>query len=255
MARAKGVVACDVGNSSIAMGCVVDEEVSHVHRVGPGRMDSLGAALAEVWGACPQPGCIVASSVNAERLAALAAAAAELRQEPLVIGRQVPLPMATDLPNPERIGTDRLCAAAMAFHRLGKACVVADFGTAITIDCVSDDGVFLGGAILPGLSMSAEALARGTAGLPRVDLDRPDWVFGKNTRQAIVGGIIFGARGAMRELTEAYATALGRWPPLVVTGGDAELAVKGYDIVHAIVPDLSLMGIALAYHLSCRDAP
>jgi len=135
----------------------------------------------------------------------------------------------------------------MAYFRLQSACVVADFGTAITIDCVSDNGIFLGGAILPGLHVGAEALARRTALLPEVRLARPEWVFGKDTRQAIVGGLVYGARGALRELTEAYATELGRWPPVIATGGDAELVAGGYDIVQAIVPDLCLLGVALAY--------
>ncbi len=249
MAKAKGILACDVGNSRINLGCVVDDKVPHPRSVEAGRLDSLPEAVAELWGDCPAPKRIVASSVHPGNLKALESAAAALGQELLLVGRDLPLPIQTDLPEPARVGTDRLCSAAMAFHRLGQACVVADFGTAITVDCVSEDGVFLGGAILPGLSMSADALARGTAYLPKVKVDKPDWVFGKDTRQAIIGGIVVGARGALRELTEAYATELGHWPPLIATGGDAELVAGGYDIVHAIVPALSLMGIALAYHL------
>jgi type III pantothenate kinase len=131
------------------------------------------------------------------------------------------------------------------------ACVVGNFGTAITIDCVSDEGVFLGGAILPGLSMGSAALHGGTGQLPPVELAAPDWVFGANTRQAIVGGLIYGARGALRELTEAYATKLGRWPIVIITGGDAALICpdpSGSELVQAIVPDLVLRGVAIAYY-------
>jgi len=143
----------------------------------------------------------------------------------------------------------------MAHFRLETACVVADFGTAITIDCVNDEGVFLGGAILPGLSMGAAALAAGTERLPEVAPAAPDWVFGRDTREAIVGGLVYGARGALRELAEAYATALGRWPPVIATGGDAELVCKGSEIVQAIVPDLCLMGVALAVQMGEVRAP
>ncbi len=101
--------------------------------------------------------------------------------------------------------------------------MVADFGTAITIDCVNDEGVFQGGAILPGLDMAAKSLQAGTAQLPLVELSNPDWVFGKDTRQAIVGGLVYGARGALRELVETYATELGHWPVVILTGGDAAL--------------------------------
>jgi len=167
------------------------------------------------------------------------------------VGRDLPLPAATRLPEPRKIGVDRLCAAAAAFDRLGTACVVADFGTAITIDCVDDEGLFLGGAILPGLHMSAGALARDTAQLPVTEPVNPDWVFGRNTQEAIAGGLVFGARGALRELVESYATALGHWPLVIVTGGDAHLICpdpNASELVQAIVPDLVLRGAAIAYY-------
>jgi len=148
---------------------------------------------------------------------------------------------------------DRLCAAVAAYDRLGTACVVADFGTAITIDCVSDRGVFLGGAILPGLGMAADSLHERTAQLPRVEIAKPDGVFGKDTQQAIVRGILATARGALRELVEAYATELGHWPIVILTGGDAHLVCDDPnegELVQAIVPDLAIRGAALAYYNS-----
>ena len=253
MAKTTDILACDVGSSRIAMGRVCDEQASGVRRVGAADASALAEAMAALWGDGPSPARIVASSVHPGNLAALEAAAGTLGQEILLVGRDLPLPISTDLPAPEKIGVDRLCEAAMAYFRLERACVVADFGTAVTIDCVSDDGVFLGGAILPGLAMGAAALASGTASLPRVELARPDWVFGRDTREAIVGGLVFGARGAMRELTEAYATQLGQWPPVIVTGGDGELVAAGCDFVHAVVPDLCLLGVALAYRVAKAD--
>ena len=228
------------------MGCVIDEEVSHVHRIPPDEFASLDRVVEDLWRQCPAPVRIAACSVQPEYLAALESAAAALDEKVLVVGRDLPLPIETNLSQPERIGTDRLCSAATAYHRIGGACVVADFGTAITIDCVNDDGVFLGGAILPGLRLSADALGRGTSALPAVKLERPGWVFGADTRQAIIGGIVTGARGALRELVESYATELGVWPEVILTGGDAELIGSDCDIVSAIVPDLCLLGVGLS---------
>lgn len=246
MEELRSILACDAGNTRIALGCVTDEQVSLARRLPATDGEGLAEAMSGIWADCPAPRAMAACSVNPASLATLESAAAALGQKVLVVGRDLPLPIATDLPQPQRVGADRLCAAAMAYHRLGQACVVADFGTAITVDCVNDQGVFLGGAILPGLALGADALARGTAALPRVAPERPDWVIGKDTRQAIVGGLVFGARGALRELTEAYATFLGHWPLLILTGGDAELVGGGNDMVQAIVPDLVLMGVALA---------
>ena len=255
MSVRKAVLAVDAGNSRIALGCVAGEEVLRTRRVGCEDASAVGEALAELWDLAEGPKVVVASSVNPEALAVVRdEAGRRIDREVLLVGHEVDRPIETNLPDPASVGTDRLCAAAMAYQRLGSACVVADVGTAMTVDCVSDDGVFLGGAILPGLGMGARALASETAVLPPVELQRPDWVFGTDTRQAMVGGLVYGARGSLRELTEAYATELGAWPPLVLTGGDAELVGQGYDIVHAIVPDLCLMGIALAYHLNPPQA-
>ena len=253
MDQIPSVLACDVGNSTVRLACVQGETIGPVQRLGAGELAGLSGALAELWRQMPQPKKLVAASVNPPAFRALEAAAESISEPVLVIGRDLPLPIETDLPHPGSIGVDRLCCAAAAFDRLGVACVVADFGTAVTVDCVSEDGVFLGGAILPGLTMGAESLHAETAQLPRVKLTEPDWTFGKDTRQAIVGGLIHGARGALRELVESYATKLGHWPVVVLTGGDAALICKDPNasgLVQAIVPDLSLRGVAISYYKS-----
>ena len=246
------VLACDVGNSTIRLATVCGEDVSDVVTVRVGEMGSLAEPLQAMWRGQAAPTEIVASSVNASALKAVEAAADEaIGRETLVVGRDLPLPLDTDLDKPNSVGADRLCCAAAAFDRLGTACVVADFGTAITIDCVNDKGLFLGGAIMPGLAMSAEALCRSTSQLPQVDPARPDWTFGKDTRQAIAGGVVNGARGALRQFVEAYATELQHWLPVIATGGDAELVCDDFatrDLVRAIVPDLALRGTAMAYY-------
>ena len=145
--------------------------------------------------------------------------------------------LKTTLQEPQQVGVDRLVpAAAAAYGRLGQACVVVDLGTAVTIDCVDDDGVFRGGVILPGARMQAAALHSGTAQLPEASLREPDWVFGKNTEEAIIGGIVYGLRGAIRERVEAYATELSEWPLVILTGGDAGLIKMDEGFVQATVP-------------------
>ena len=245
------VLACDVGNSTIHLAHIQGDQVAPMVTLRVDEPASLGPKVAELWSAIPKPRKIVAASVNAPALHVLEAALEAVQEKVLVIGRDLPLPIETDLPHPKGIGVDRLCAAVAAFDRLGVACVIGDFGTAITIDCVNDNGVFLGGAILPGLRMGAEGLSSGTAALPRVELEQPDWVYGKDTRQAIVGGLVYGARGALRELVEDYATDLGHWPVVIITGGDAPLICprpEESDLVQAIVPDLVLRGVAAAYY-------
>lgn len=248
------VLACDVGNTRIALGLCQQEQTSEVRRVAP-QADEVFQALQAVFEQSPAGTIIAACSVNSSNLRVLEAASERLGQQVLLVGRDVPVPIDTHLPEPERIGADRLCTAAMAYHRLEHACVVADFGTAITIDCVNEDGLFLGGAILPGLAMGADALARGTAQLPRVPLAKPEWVYGRNTVEAIAGGLVCGARGAVRGIVEGYATDLGHWPLVICTGGDAELVMGGSDLVQAIVPELCLMGVELAVMAARQPQP
>ena len=249
------VLGCDCGNSTIRIARVRGDEVTSVEVFHLDRLQPLGEALKRIWNEMPDPKAIVAGSVNPAALKALEAAAKEAtQQEVLVVGRDLPLPLDTRLKQPGSIGVDRLCCAAGAFDRLGVACVVADYGTAVTIDCVNSDGVFLGGAIMPGLHAGAEMLHKATAQLPKVDLSKnanPHWVFGADTREAILGGLVYGARGALRERVEVYAAELGSWPLVILTGGDAKLISPNpgqNGLVQAIVDDLCLCGIAIAYY-------
>lgn len=165
------------------------------------------------------------------------------------IGRDVPPSIASSIPPSIATGQDRLLAAAGAFKLLGQACVVVDAGTAVTIDFVDGEGVFQGGAILPGVSMSLRALHEGAPALPLLTPAKPDDAepFGKNTEQAMLNGSIYGIRGAVRLLTERYAERYGAYPMVIATGGDAALLFDGDDLMDRVVPDLALRGIAIAY--------
>jgi len=245
------VLAADVGNTHIRLGAVRGEQVYTERQVPVEGGDELGSALRALWDAMSRPRRVVACSVNDAALDRLRAASLDALDEPIVVvGDDIDLPLKTALKAPGSVGADRLCAAVAAYGRLEQACVVIDAGTAVTIDCVNDDGVFLGGAILPGARMQARALSRETAQLPLVEPRDPDWVFGDDTARAIAGGIVYGLRGAVRERVEAYATELGKWPLVIVTGGDAELIKLDEGFVQAIVPNLCLMGVARAFYQS-----
>jgi len=249
------VLAADVGNSNITLGCVRGDQVYVVQTVPVDAADGLPAMLTEMWEAMTPPRRVVASSVNPPALGTLKAAALAALDEPVaVVGKDLPLPLETDLPEPGAIGTDRLCAAAAAHARLERACVVVDCGTAITVDCVNADGLFIGGAILPGLDLQATALHDQTALLPAVTLKEPEWIFGRNTTEAIITGIVRGARGAVQAIIELYATELKIWPLVIVTGGDARRIGLDPGIVQAIVPELCLIGVARAFYQSLLPA-
>ncbi len=167
----------------------------------------------------------------------------------LVVGSDIPLPMPMDVESPKSVGADRVCAAAAAFARVKQACVVVDFGTAITVNAVGDDGAFLGGAILPGIGLGARALAEHTAALPLVEVREPGTVVGRSTEAALMSGLFYGARGAIREIVEAMAGSFGKWPTLLFTGGDAVLVGEDCDFADLVITDLGLLGLELADRL------
>ncbi len=244
------ILAIDIGNTRTRMAVVEGRKVSEPLVFDTGQVDQITETLKRQGEkfSIPKGLPVVICSVVPKMTDHLAQVAQlTMDTEPYIIGKTIPLPLKLDLKDTQRVGPDRVVSAAMAFERIEKAVAVATFGTAVTIDCVNDEGVFLGGAILPGLQMAARALEEHTALLPLVNLTPPETPWGRDTDEAISAGVIFGAVGALREMVERYATALGRWPELIVTGGDGLLIAQNCDFVHAVVPDLLLMGIELAY--------
>ena len=162
-------------------------------------------------------------------------------------GKELDLPVGVETKQPRETGVDRILNVAAAFEQIGGACVVVDAGTAITVDCCNANGDFLGGAISPGVRMMLDSLHERTARLPRIEFERPKGTVGDSTEEAIRQGIFHAARGLVREFVEAFATETGSWPEVIATGGDAAALFEGWELIHAVSPDLTLYGIAPAY--------
>jgi type III pantothenate kinase len=173
--------------------------------------------------------------------------ARKLDRQALVVGEQIPLPLEHDLLDARTLGVDRMCAAAAAFHQLQDACVIVDFGSAVTVDLVDEEGTYQGGAILPGVNMQLRALHEFTAALPEVEPGTPEHATGRNTIQAMQLGVGEGIIGAVQRLVERYAESIGRWPQVVATGGDLTAIAARCEYLDSLVPDLTLRGIGLAY--------
>ncbi len=244
------LVVLNVGNSRLAMTTFVAGERGEVTRIPNAQRATWEEAIAEAWNLIENRdnAAIVAAGVNPQMERALEDAVASAADRRVVwVGKDIELPIKVLTDRPEETGVDRVLNVAAAFEQIGNACVVVDAGTAITIDACNDAGEFLGGAIAPGVAMQLDALHERTAKLPRVELAVPGAPFGQNTEEAIRHGVYHGIRGMVKELVENYATELGRWPEVVATGGDAAKLFTGWELIHAISPDLTLYGIALAY--------
>ncbi len=249
----------EIGNSHASVATAVAGRIYTTQRFGLDQVAGVVAAGAESWAALPEDRnrAIAAAGVVPSALKDIRdRLSAELSQPIMVVGEELHRPLSLAIESPESVGIDRVCSAAAAYDTLGHACVVASFGTAITIDCVNDEGVFMGGAILPGVDMQARSLHEGTAQLPRVEIKSPAGVYGNSTNDAISTGVLIGIAGGVREIVERYATELGSWPDLIATGGQAELIREHSNIIDRVVPDLCIRGIALAFrkHFSPLEA-
>ncbi len=159
-------------------------------------------------------------------------------------------PIAVEVEHPDRVGADRLSAAAAAnrLRQSDRAAIVIDFGSAVTVDLVSADGKFCGGAILPGIDLSARALHEFTDLLPLVtlsDLTNPPSALGNSTVTAIRGGLFWSVVGAVRELTAQLSSRLSPSPEVFLTGGAAAHFATVLDLKARYEPHLVLSGIAL----------
>ena len=158
----------------------------------------------------------------------------------------VPVGLEVKADFPERVGQDRLAGALAAFLRVKGAVVVVDLGTAITVDAVSAEGAFLGGAILAGARISADALASRAALLPKIGLEGPCEVPARNTEEAMRAGLLRGAAGAVDRLVKETRRTLGAGTPVIGTGGEAALIAPLTETVREIEPALTLEGLVRA---------
>jgi type III pantothenate kinase len=254
------LIAIDIGNTTIKVAFYLNDEEKLVKSVdgNAGNVESqLAEILVECWDQAPlveiakepvKECVLVAGSVKPEWAGLVRdVIKEELGQNLLVIGQDVPLPMETAVDDALQVGTDRLCAAAAAYAVIEGAVVVADFGTAVTVDLVDEDGVFVGGTIAPGFDLSLAAMNTGTARLPKVQMQRPKEVYGVNTEEAMRAGVYWGAVGLLETLCRKYAEQIGSWPQVILTGGAAKIIKDDCDFVDSWVSDLALRGIIIAY--------
>ncbi len=171
--------------------------------------------------------------------------------DPITLLAAGDLPLRVALPRPDMVGIDRLldAVAANRLRESGRPAVVVDVGTAITVDLLSADGAFQGGAILPGIAMSAQTLHTFTDLLPQIDmseLDGPPPPLGKDTVAAMQSGLFWGALGAIRELVDRLAAGTPGGAEVFLTGGAGPAVADLLGPAARHVPHLTLTGVALA---------
>jgi type III pantothenate kinase len=247
------LIAVDVGNTSIKLGCFAEPSAAWPQ---PAQTLSLSTRDMTTWQALAElpieRAAWFVGTVHREAETQLAKWVAHHRpQDAYRKLENTDLPIKVALEFPERVGIDRLLAAVAANHLRDKQApaIVIDAGTAVTVDVVSADGSFQGGVIWPGWRMMAETLAGNTDALPLVTAaltDGPPPIIGKSTDKAIRSGLFWGNVGAVREFVERMRSELATEPQVFVTGGDAERLATLACHEPRRVEELVLAGIVLA---------
>lgn len=173
---------------------------------------------------------------------------------PTIVDGRSKLPITLDVDEPLTVGADRIINTLAASRLYKRDCIVVDLGTATTYDCITADGVFLGGVIAPGVQMSAESLFRKTSKLPATEIIPPKSVIGKRTEECIRAGVVLGSAEAIDGLVRRIkADWPGKETPMVIaTGGLASAFKPLCKEIEQVEPDLTLQGLAIAYQLLAK---
>jgi type III pantothenate kinase len=248
----------DIGNTNLTLGLYEGEQLGAHWRLATdnnrmpdeyglqflGLLQNAGKTLKDIHG-------ISLASVVPPLTGRVVQACREyLKQEPLVVDAGIKTGIKIRYEDPKAVGADRVCdaVAVMKFYG-GPACVV-DFGTATTFNAITKKGEYLGGAITAGVNLAAEGLFTRAAKLPRIDLQRPPSVIGRNTIHAMQSGLLFGYVSMVEGMVARFRSELGSDMKVIATGGMAEVIAKETQVVNFIAPWLTLDGLRLIWELN-----
>jgi type III pantothenate kinase len=170
-----------------------------------------------------------------------------LGKQPYVIGKDTIAPIKNLYRKPKQVGQDRLVNAYAGIILYGAPLIVIDFGTAVTFDVVSRNKEYLGGMILPGLEISLDALAQRTALLPKIKLEKPKELIGRDTKSSILSGVVYGFAALVDDLTVRIRQKIGQNALVIGTGGNIDLINKYCRSIDRVNKDLTLEGLNFIY--------
>jgi len=249
------LLAVDIGNTTVALGLFEARALAKSWKLKTDRdrtSDDYGATLLDLFRISGHDPGAVTGAIIASVVPPLTPVFEDICRsffgiEARVVGPGLKTGMPILYENPLEVGADRIVAAVAAFEKYGGPVIVLDFGTATTFDAVSAKGEYLGGAIGPGIRISAEALSQKTARLPRIEIRKPKKAIGRTTVSSMQSGLYFGYIGLVKNTIEEIGKELGPGTRVVATGGFGGLIVPELSRIEAFEPDLVLEGLRIIF--------
>lgn len=252
------LLAIDIGNTNVTFGVFEGERIKCTWRVSTAihrtadEYANLMMSLMERWdvSANKVKDVVICSVVPPLLIIFEEVCRRYLKKTPLIVEVGVKTGIRIDMDNPREVGPDRIVNAIAAHELYGGPVIVIDMGTATTLDVVSKDGRYIGGAIAPGILISTEALFTRTAVLPRIELTLPKKAIGRNTVAAMQSGVVFGYIGLIEGIVSRIQAELDEKAKVVATGGLAHQITQASNIIEIVNPDLSLIGLRLVWEMN-----
>ena len=249
------ILAVDIGNTNIVVGCIKGEEICFVERMSTeATRTELEYAISfknvlEMYGISIEQldGGIISSVVPPVTNIVKRSVEKILNTEVMLIGPGVKTGLNILMDDPRQVGSDRIVNAVAVVHEYPVPAAIIDMGTATTICVVDEKKNYIGGAIIPGMRIAADTLTARTAQLPKISLEAPAKLIGKNTVDCMKSGVIYSSASAMDGIIDRMEEALGEKATVVATGGLAKKIVPHCKREITLDDDLLLKGLAIIY--------
>ncbi len=254
------LLAIDIGNTNIVLGCIRDDEILFQARIATDRIktsDQYGVEIKnmlEAFGVQREDisDCIISSVVPPVFNSVRTGVVKVIGKQPMVVGPGLKTGLNIHVDVPSQVGSDRIVIAVAALAEYKPPLILMDLGTATTIEVVEKNNTYIGGVILPGVKISLDALTSRAAQLPGISLDKPKRVVGRNTVDCMRSGVMYGTAATIDGLVERMEQELGYQATLVATGGMAQFITPLCKREVILEKDLLLKGLNVLYKKNKR---
>lgn len=254
------LLAIDIGNTNIVIGCIKDDEIVFKARIATDRTrtsDQYGVEIKnmlEAFGVSREDveDCIIASVVPPVFNSVQTGVLKVIGKQPMVVGPGLKTGLNIHVDIPSQVGSDLIVAAVAALAEYPAPLVLIDLGTATTIEVIEPENVFIGGLIFPGVMVSLDSLSSHAAQLPGISLDKPKKVIGKNTVDCMRSGMMYGTAAMLDGLIDRIAEELGHESTIIATGGLAQFVIPLCKHEIILEKELLLKGLNIIYKKNKR---